>query len=62
MPLQRSYRERGTNLCMAPCSAFYERLKEVRDYHRRYPFLEVTEVRRCCLTSKYSGLPIVHCP
>lgn len=26
------------------CSAFYERLKEVRDYHRRYPYLEVTEV------------------
>ena len=28
------------------CSVFYERLKEVRDYHRRYPYLEVTEVRR----------------
>lgn len=27
------------------CSAFYERLKEVRDYHRRYPYLEVIEVR-----------------
>lgn len=26
------------------CSAFYERLKEVRDYHRRYPYLEVVEV------------------
>ena len=27
------------------CRAFYERLKEVRDYHRRYPYLEVIEVR-----------------
>jgi len=26
-------------------SAFYERLKDVRDYHRRYPYLEVSEVR-----------------
>ena len=26
------------------CSAFYERLKDVRDYHRRYPYLEVSEV------------------
>jgi hypothetical protein len=26
-------------------SVFYERLKEVREYHRRYPGLEVTEVR-----------------
>lgn len=25
-------------------SAFYERLKDVRDYHRRYPYLEVSEV------------------
>ena len=27
------------------CSVFYERVKEVRDYHRRYPNLDVTEVR-----------------
>ena len=26
------------------CSAFYERIKEVREYHRRYPYLEVAEV------------------
>jgi len=26
-------------------SAFYERLKDVRDYHRRYPYLKVSEVR-----------------
>lgn len=26
------------------CSAFYERMKEVREYHRRYPYLEVAEV------------------
>ena len=30
-------------LCML-CSAFYERMKEVREYHRRYPYLEVAEV------------------
>ena len=29
------------------CSAFYERLKDVRDYHRRYPYLEVSEARPC---------------
>ncbi|KAK9838337.1 hypothetical protein WJX81_005551 [Elliptochloris bilobata] len=31
---------RGENMY----SAFYERLKDVRDYHRRYPYLEVSEV------------------
>lgn len=30
---------------MCGCSAFYERMKEVREYHRRYPLLEVAEVR-----------------
>ena len=29
---------------MGACSAFYERIKEVREYHRRYPCLEVAEV------------------
>ena len=27
------------------CRTFYERLKEVRDYHRRHPSTEVTEVQ-----------------
>jgi len=30
--------------CECACSAFYERMKEVREYHRRYPYLEVAEV------------------
>ena len=31
--------------CVVNCRTFYERLKEVRDYHRRLPSTEVTEVR-----------------
>jgi hypothetical protein len=27
------------------CSNFYERLKEVREYHRKFPDDELTEVR-----------------
>ena len=27
-----------------PFAAFYDRLKEVREYHRRFPNLDVTEV------------------
>ena len=33
------------------CSAFYERMKEVREYHRRYPYLEVAEVSAACPVS-----------
>ncbi len=26
------------------CSTFYDRLKEVREYHRKFPTLDITEV------------------
>ena len=35
------------------CSAFYERMKEVREYHRRYPYLEVAEVSAACALSAF---------
>jgi Splicing factor SF3a60 binding domain len=28
-----------------PCRTFYDRLREVEDYHKRYPSMDVTEVR-----------------
>ena len=35
------------------CSAFYERMKEVREYHRRYPYLEVAEVSSASVLSAF---------
>lgn len=35
----------NTEPTLWPRRTFYDRLREVHDYHRRYPSLDVTEVR-----------------
>ncbi len=46
-----------------PFQAFYDRLKDVREYHRRFPSMDVTEVGRgsafAALTGRHQYILII---